>query len=175
MKQDAYSTGSTGDIASLSVRDLVHFCSSWTWRAVEALIQSPDFKSSPQWIADRLNISVEAAKDALDGLQRLGIVKINDDKISGTAELLKYETGLLERSDAYHIHTKIRDQITARMSSRDCFANTILLSNRENIEDFYEKFAALVGDLHEKSLNQGTSQEVFAIELSFARLTREQK
>lgn len=50
------------------------FYGNWIWRAVHALIEHPNFNSSPNWIAKTLSISVEEALDALEGLEDLGLI-----------------------------------------------------------------------------------------------------
>jgi hypothetical protein len=59
-------------ISLRSTEDIKMYLESWIWRAVESLITARDFEPSPRSIAYRLNISVEQAVDALEGLQRLG-------------------------------------------------------------------------------------------------------
>ncbi len=50
--------------------DLQNWAGNWIWRAVQTLVRAPDFNASPKWIAARLNISIEKAVDALEGVER---------------------------------------------------------------------------------------------------------
>ncbi len=173
MKQDAFTAGGTTTSNDISISDLVHYCSSWTWRAVDALSQAQDFNADPKWISDRLNISVEVAKDALEGLIRIGVLVKSGDTYTSQDVFSFADEEQLERSDLYQIHSKIKAQVSERLSVRDCFANGIVLSNKENIRNFYNKFSALMADLNASSLNDSTCTEVYGLELSLSRLSRE--
>lgn len=177
MKQiDGYTSGeNTASQIQLSTSDLIHFCGNWIWRAVDALVASKDFNSDPTWVADRLNISVEAAKDALDGLERIGRIKKSETGLVANAEFSNFDNVDLDRSDRFEIHNKIKDQITSRITSRDSYCNLVLLSSRGNVSDFYDGFCRLVEEFAAKSDADETSTEVFGMELSLARLSREQK
>lgn len=90
------------------------FFGNWIWRAIHALIEHPGFKSSPQWIADTLSISVEEAVDAVGGLEDLGLI-FRDEK---GAIKLKVQQFLLPpdkktRSYAIHKHKQLSQQILA--------------------------------------------------------------
>lgn len=158
---------------NISTSDLIHFCGNWVWRAVEALVQSPDFNPNPAWIADRLNISAGAAKDALEGLERIGMIKVTADGYKNNAEHFYANCNDLDRSDLFEIHNKMKSQIDSKLTSRSSFSNTILLTNKKHIEGFYKKFAAAVAELNRQSAEDAGCDEVFAFELSLARLTRE--
>jgi hypothetical protein len=157
----------------ISTSDLIHFSGNWIWRAVEALAQSKDFNSNPAWISDRLNISAEAAKDALEGLERIGLLRKDGESIIGNPAHVYSNSDKLDRSDLYEIHNKMKSQIDSKMNSRQAFSNTILLSNKKYVSEFYEKFISAVDELNSKSSQDSSCSEVFAFELSLARLSRE--
>lgn len=46
---------------------------------MDALSQASDFNPDPKWTADRLNISADVAKDALEGLVRIGVFGRSED------------------------------------------------------------------------------------------------
>lgn len=172
MKQDAYSAGSTATKNDISISDLIHYSSSWTWRAVEALSHSKDFNADPKWIADRLNVSAEVAKDAFEGLLRIGLLKKTESGYDGIDVTHYVGEDQLERSDLYQIHSKLKSQINDRQTSRDCFANGVFLSNKKHIGDFYSKFNNLLNELQVNSAKDETCTEVYGLELSFSRLSR---
>jgi len=173
---EGYTSGeNTAAKNDISTSDLIHFCGNWIWRAVEALVQAKDFNPNPAWIADRLNISAVAASEALEGLERIGMIVKTEGGYVGSEVLAQYKGGSIDRSDRFEIHNKIKEQISNRTTSRDCYANAVFLSSKVDINDFYKKFCGLVEELNNKALSEGTGAEVYAMELSLARLTREQK
>ncbi|MBS1972206.1 MAG: DUF4423 domain-containing protein [Bdellovibrionales bacterium] len=170
---NGYTAGEqTATKKNIATSDLIHFSGNWVWRAVEALVQAKDFNPDPVWIADRLNISAEAAKDALEGLVRIGLVTVTTDGIQSRAEFIEANCNDLERSDLFQIHSKIKNQISEKMTHRDSYSNAIVLTKGKYMNEFYRKFSALVAELAEKSAEDKESNEVFALELSLARISR---
>jgi len=170
-----YTSGeNTAPLKNISTSDLIHFCGNWVWRAVYAIIDAKDFNPDPAWIADRLNISMGAAKDAIEGLERIEAVAIVDGSYKSVSDFAYGQVSEIERADQFYIHTKIRDQIAERMKTKDCFSNLIFLSNKDLINKFYSKFSVLIEELNSEGL-EAECKDVFAFELSFSKLTREQK
>jgi uncharacterized protein DUF4423 len=157
---------------NISTSDLIHFSGNWVWRAVEALVQAKDFNPDPVWIADRLNISAEAAKDALEGLVRIGLIVKDGESFKAATNFYNYDSNQIDRSDMFYIHTKIRDQVSLRINTKDCFSNMIFLSNKELISKFYSQFSNIIEKLNEEAL-KAECKEVYAFEMSFAKLTRD--
>jgi len=173
---EGYTSGeNTAAKNDISTSDLIHFSGNWVWRAVEALARAKDFNPNPAWIANRLNISAEAANDALEGLVRIGLLKRDGDLIVGNPTHVGAQCDKLDRSDLYEIHNKIKNQIDSKLNSRQAFSNTILLSNKKYVNEFFEKFASAVNELNSKSAQDNSCSEVFAFELSLARLSREKE
>lgn len=160
---------------NISASDLIHFYGNWVWRAVEALVQARDFNPSPSWIADRLNISAEAATDALEGLLRIGVIKKTGEIYRTSTQFQYIGDTALDRSDLFQIHSKVKDQISSKLKSRDCFSNAILLSSRANVAEFYKKFCVLVEELNSNANieDDATDVGVYGLELSLSHLSRE--
>lgn len=172
---EGYTAGeNTAAKKNISTSDLIHFSGNWVWRAVEALVQSKDFNPDPNWIADRLNISAESAKDALEGLIRIGMVIKEGNLFKTASDFYSYDATQIDRSDLFYIHTKIRDQVSLRLNTKDCFSNMIFLANKDLIAKFYSQFSNLVQELNEEALKTECN-DVYAFEMSFAKMTREQK
>lgn len=171
---DGFTAGEqTASKKNIATSDLIHFSGNWVWRAVEALVQAKDFNPDPVWIANRLNISAEAAKDALEGLVRIGLVTISPDGAhQSRQELIDVACNDLERSDLFQIHGKIRNQLSEKMTHRDAFSNAIVLTKGKYVNEFYRKFSDLVDELVQKSANDVESSDIFALELSLARISR---
>lgn len=172
---EGYTAGeNTAAQKNISTSDLIHFYGSWVWRAVYAIVDAKDFNPDPAWIADRLNIAVSAAKDAFEGLERIGAISVVDGSYKSVIDFAYHPASEIDRADMFYVHTKIRDQISERMKTKDCFSNLIFLSNKELISKFYFKFTDLIEELNAEGL-KAECKDVFALELSFSKLTREQK
>lgn len=170
---DGYTAGeNTAAKKNISTSDLIHFSGNWVWRAVEALVQAKDFNPDPVWIADRLNISAEAAKDALEGLVRIGLISVGSDGIESQSDSVAIKCNNLERSDLFQIHGKIKNQISEKMTHRDSYSNAIVLTKGKYMNEFYRKFSGLVDDLVQKSAEDKECNDVFGLELSLARISR---
>ena len=171
---EGYTSGeNTAAKNDISTSDLIHFSGNWVWRAVDVLSHAKDFDANPSWIADRLNISVEAAKDAIEGLERLGILVKTDSGFKSDPNPVYLGSQQLDRSDLFEIHNKIKKQIESKITSRSTYASTIILSKKEYVAEFYKKFGEAIDELIMKSAKDSSCEHVYAMELSMARLTRE--
>jgi hypothetical protein len=174
MKNEYYSAGAgEGSGGDISITDMIHYSGSWIWRAVEALAGGQDFSSDPKWVANRLNITVDAAKDALEGLVRIGLLKEIDGKLMCNPGHTFTTEAKIDRSDLFQIHSKISAQISEKLTSRDAYTNTIILSNKAQMNDFYKKVNQLINELHEKSNQDSGNDMIFGLEFSLTRLSRE--
>lgn len=59
--------------------DHYHIISEWYYFAILSLAETKGFSDKPQWIAKRLNITISECKTALKRLERLGLLKRDDD------------------------------------------------------------------------------------------------
>jgi hypothetical protein len=72
----------SGDTNTTNFKELIDlFYGNWIWRAVHALLDHPKAESSPTWISNTLNISVEETVDALEGLEELGLIEKQGSKL----------------------------------------------------------------------------------------------
>lgn len=148
-----------------------HYYGNWIWRAVEALTTAKDFSPNMRSIADRLNISVDKAVDAIEGLVKLGIlaranntfVKVNDvTKISG--DNLSVEK-LLEG------HSKLAPQVITKLDDKSIFTTRFCLGNEELIRKNASKIQDFLDSL-DKDGEQLSNPDVLCVEVSIANLTR---
>lgn len=54
----------------------------WYYYGVLSLAETKDFKADPEWISERLNISLKESKEALERLIELGALGITDEGVS---------------------------------------------------------------------------------------------
>jgi uncharacterized protein (TIGR02147 family) len=67
------------DFAQLNM-DHYHIISEWYYFGILSLAETKEFNDKPQWIASRLNITIPEAKVALKRLERLDLLKRNENK-----------------------------------------------------------------------------------------------
>ncbi|MCF8059967.1 MAG: DUF4423 domain-containing protein [Bacteriovoracaceae bacterium] len=60
--------------------DLFELIGHWYYFAILSLANLKGSKADPRWIASQLNISPEESNQAINRLERLGIIEINKDK-----------------------------------------------------------------------------------------------
>jgi len=150
--------------------DMQHWVSSWIWKAVLCLTEVPDFNSSPKWIAQRLNVTVEKAVDALEGLERLGkLERVNGHyQVSNTWE----QTGVqeLDRSELLKQHSKIAPQLISRLNENDKYTAQFFVGNQDLISKYAPKFMQIFCEMNAEGRELGL-KEVIASEISFVQLT----
>lgn len=150
--------------------DLQNWAGNWIWRAVQCLVESPDFNASPKWIAGRLNVSIEKAVDAVEGLERLGFILRNGASYKHVNDWVQLLPGEISSSELLSRHSKIAPQIIAKLNSSDKFTSQFFLGNQELVSRYAGRFIRLYQEMNEEGLRLGL-KEVIASEISFVQLT----
>ncbi|RYZ90341.1 MAG: DUF4423 domain-containing protein [Proteobacteria bacterium] len=150
--------------------DLQSWAGNWIWRAVQTLVLAPDFSPSPKWVATRLNISIEKALDALEGLERLGFIHRDGSSFAHTKEWVQLLPGKVTRAQLLNEHSKIAPQIITKLTAKDKFTTQFFIADQALVAAYAPKFIQLYREMNEAGLKQGL-KEVFASEISFAQLT----
>ncbi|RYZ78105.1 MAG: DUF4423 domain-containing protein [Proteobacteria bacterium] len=163
------SEGSVQDAESRA-SDLQSWAGNWIWRAVQTLVRAPDFSPSPKWVATRLNISVEKALDALEGLERLGFISREGSSFIHTKEWVQLLPGKVTRVQLLNEHSKIAPQIITKLTAKDKFTTQFFIADQALVASYAPRFIQLYREMNEEGLKLGL-KEVFASEISFAQLT----
>lgn len=150
--------------------DLLQYSGSWIWRAVECLVESPEFNPSPKWVAQRLNISVEKAVDAFEGLERLGYIKREGSSYKPQVEEYHIGTNEFSREDLLGIQSKLAPQIISKLKSSSKFTTYFMLGDEELIAKYTPQIMKIYNQMHKEGLEKGLT-EVVASEVSFAVLS----
>ena len=82
------------------MQDEFALISDWYHFAILGLAEIKSSKASPLWIAKRLGITHDEAKEAVDRLLRLRIIEVENGKINQVIKNLKSTTNI---SDSFHI------------------------------------------------------------------------
>lgn len=147
--------------------DLYQYSGNWIWRAIECLVESPDFNPSPKWAAQRLNITVEKAVDAFEGLERLGYIKRDGATYKPLSS--EYHIGVAEftREELLSIQSKLAPQIISKLKASSKFTTYFMLGNDELIAKYTPQIMKIYAQMHKEGLEKGLT-EVVASEISFA-------
>ncbi len=150
--------------------DLAQYSGNWIWRALECLIESPDFEYSPKWAAKRLNVTVEKIVDAYEGLDRLGYIK--REGVSYKKNIQEYHIGQTEftREDLLAIHSRLAPQVISKLKPTSKFTTWFFLGNDELVTKYAPQFMKIYAQMHKEGLEKGL-KEVVASEISFAILS----
>lgn len=168
---DTSSSGAGADSGPQHKEDLQYYCMNWIWRAVECLVQTPEFNPSPKWISQRLGITVEKAVDAMEGLERLGlIVRVGNSFKTSTPQ---YDIGTkdLTKDKLLEIHSRIAPQIISKLDANCKFSSGFLVADEHLVMEYVPKIQKILVEMQEEGLRRGL-REVYATEYSFTGLTR---
>lgn len=153
---------------------MLAFSQNWIWRAVYCLIDMPTFDPSPRWIASKLDISIEKAFDALEGLQSIGMIER-----AGTSYVHKRRSeGFLQvngqhvsTKELFEIHVKVAPQILSKLSETDAFHSTFFQGNKELVQEYGQRFLDLYEEIAEEAKRRNIN-EIMASEISFVQVTK---
>lgn len=138
--------------------DTFRLIADWQYLAILNLAKIKDNQASPRWVAARLGISVEEAKEALERLFRLGLVKKSHRRLVRTVKPLTtsvdipsaairkhHSQNLHLAEDSLHrdpVHLREFGSITMSVNlERLPQAKELLLKTRKKIADLLEEGA----------------------------------
>lgn len=152
--------------------DLALWAGNWIWRAVQTLVESPDFNPSAKWIAQRLNITVEKAVNALDGLERLGILARVDNTYKTQAGWFQVGEDKLSSKQLLSAHASLAPQVLSKLKPDDKYTAQFFRGDAELLIKYAPKFIELYKQMDQEGKDQGLT-EVIASQISFAVLTED--
>ena len=161
---------SAGTVVEMQLSDSALYLQNWIWRAMECLVESPEFDPSPKWAARRLNVSVEKVVDALEGLERLGFVKKDGKTYIKCIKEYHYGPREIPSEELLHVHKRLTQQTLTKMTTRSKFSNWFFLSDDQILSKYSPLFIDLYKRMHKEGLEKGCTQ-VVASEICFATLT----
>ena len=158
------------DLAKLNV------LSDWHYFAILSLLETEDYQDCPRWIASRLNISVEAAQEALETLTKLNFIKKENGKHLYTGVQLKTPHNV--RSFAIrHSHHQALDLAKASLEIDDIhlrdFSAVTVATTPEKIEQASQYIKEFRRKLM-KFLESEDKTEVYRLSIQLFPLSRRQ-
>ena len=151
----------------------VAYCTNWTWRAVECLVDLPDFQPSMKSVSKRLNISLEEAVDAVEGLESLKLIKrtLTGSFVRTARTVVPTDFGV-PLNDVLRGHMHVATELSARIIDKENmrFSNCFFTSNRERLAVALKQIESIMRGLCE-DIDPDSDTEVFALEFSCASLS----
>ncbi len=160
--------------ANLNQQDLAHWAGNWIWRAVQCLVESPDFNPSPKWSATRLNVSIEKIVEAFDGLERLNIIHRDQNTYKVNSNWFQLTPSETSRENLLTAHTRLAPQILSKLNPSDKFTVQFIRGDKQLIEKYAPKFIQLYKEMNNEAIANDMS-DIIASEMSFVVLTGENK
>jgi len=153
--------------------DVFHLLSEWFYLAVLNLIDTVDFRWNSIWIAKRLGITRTQAKNAMERLIRLGLVRKANGRVMGTNEML-FSTDGVPSEAVRQYHRQLLGKALAALDFQPVQERDItgigfacdprdLEAIRREILEFQEKLVA--------KYRKGKHTEVYHLEVALFRLT----
>ncbi|EKD42451.1 MAG: hypothetical protein ACD_73C00148G0002 [uncultured bacterium] len=157
-------------IANTVTKDQYSFLTSWYNVAIRELVSLVSFKPNLFWIAKKLapNITAQQSKEALELLERLGLIKKDKGKWKTTAEHIKTDP-IINDFVAYTFHEQMIDLAKSSLkqpaNSRDISAVTMSVS----LDQFTEikKKLATFRDEIQTYLNESTDKPDRVVQFNY--------
>lgn len=154
--------------------------SEWHHLAILDLSMTKGFQENPNWIAKRLGIPSIQARDAVERLERMGLLVRKDEKLtkkenfyafqngSSKAALRLYLSGLLKKADEH-----LKSKTTPDDSANRWMGGGTLTIKKSQIAAARAKLQKIQDDfIREAAMNSGSdAEEVFQFSIQFFPLT----
>jgi len=173
MKIEPQTPEQIGLIPQPTPNDWEQWLGNWIWRATQCLVESSDFNPSPKWIAKRLNVSVENAVDAIEGLERLGCIKRNGFSFQVVDNWMQLTPNKLDNVRLLAAQSRIAPQLISKLTPNDAFTSQFFLGNKELVSKYAPKFMELFRQMND----EGTKldhKDVITAQISFVQVTSDQ-
>ncbi len=151
--------------------------SDWYHFAILALVPVKSFQPTSAWIADRLNIPVEVADQAIERLSRLGLLKIENGQFIVTQKQLETTNNIpsesLRRSHKQSLVQVLDNMDRVPMELRDVTSITFAMNRKKIpeakhlIRNFRRKMATLMA--------QGPKTDVYNLNVQLFPVTKVHK
>lgn len=156
---------------------LEHFkiISDWQYFAILSLSELPDFISSPEWVANRLNISSKLAEKSLAKLIKLEMLVLNENGVL-TSSGIQYKTSTDIRSTALKNHTLQTMELSKDSLLNDPvdlrdFSTITMAINTDKIAEGKKMIKSFRKKLSKK-LESGNKNEVYKLAIQLFPLSR---
>lgn len=150
--------------------DRFRVISDWTHFAILALEKVNGSQWDAGWLAERLNISLQEAKEAMQRLERLGLVKIVGKSFQQSSDALHAKSPIPEKAiQSYHRQTleKAMNSLTNEpIGDREFNALTIAV-NSEMLETIRKLIAKFMEDMFTLLDDSKDQDRVYTLAVQF--------
>jgi hypothetical protein len=150
-----------------------HYTGNWVWRAVAALIDE-EGEYPPSFFSEKLNAPIHEIHLALEGLEKLGIIRHTPSGYKKILKYIYYTDQNLDPKKLLSDHVLISTQILGRLTQTDqkSFYRTSFIGTTEKrFIEFCLKIETTIKDFLIES-TQTKAEKVYAMSLSCVDLTR---
>ncbi len=150
--------------------DIFHSLAEWYYFAILSLADSGRAKAAPKWIARQLNLTEFQAREALDRLLRLELVKAKGDKLLPTGKSFRIPSDIpsaaARRLQHDHLNLAARSLEKDPIHRRDMTSMTLLADEARlgEAKQMIQKFRRRLTRFLEKG-NSGERVYVLAVQL----------
>lgn len=155
------------------------FLSRWYYVAIYEMVALPDFKADPKWIQKRLRstVTVPEIDAALEDIQALGLISINEGRWMQTNQALKTDDEIAQVAVRQYHHAML-DQaklaLELPLSERE-FGGVTVKVPAEDLVEIKNRVRAFKDDLNEFLSSRKGKGEVCQLNIQFFPLTKERK
>lgn len=158
---------------ALTAADWEQWLGNWIWRATQCLVELPDFNPSPKWIAKRLNVSIENAVEAIEGLERLGCIAKSGFSYKVVQNWHQLTPQTLDRNRLLTAQSRIAPQLISKLKPEDSFTSQFFIGNKDLIKKYGPRFMELFKQMNDEGMKMG-DKEVITAQISFVQVTADE-
>lgn len=153
--------------------DQHQYIADWFYFAILSLLETNTANSSPDWVAKRLGLSPEVAKQAIVRLERLGLIRKNGQRLELTRRSVKTPDDIklpaLKMVHQQNLDMARETLFQVEIDKRDFSAITMAIDPKR-IGDAKKLTRRYLGEM-EKLLEQGERTEVYKLCVQLFPLT----
>lgn len=154
------------------------YVSNWHYVVIRELVTLPHFKEDPVWISKKLNskITVRQAREAIDKLLLLGLVKRNDDGRLTQADDIVVTDSEMAKTAVYSFHQQMlslaKDILaSATTNNHEISGTTLAVSEKQ-----FKELKRMIQEFHESvqiymAKNPDVPKTVFQLNVQMFPLT----
>ena len=149
--------------------------SDWYHLAILELMKIAQFKSDPQWIAKRLELSVHQVKLALMRMESLGVIEKKNGELVATSAHFHTPDGVPSQALKLHHEQFLKKAnealYTQSLEERD-FRGLTIKCNKKNVEKVRAKLKKVLNELDAELSDDPNGDEVYQLSVQFFCLTK---
>jgi len=146
------------------------YTSSWLWRTLAAMVSNENFDPSLSRLATRLRVPIGEIVEALEGLEKLGIIRRSADGYERILKYVYFSDRDLDPSQVLADHVLISTQILGRLDPRNpelksFYRTGFVASNEKSVRKFCKQLEEIMKTFLMESAAE-SSDGVYALSFS---------